>query len=214
MKLIRSLAFLATLSVFSQGADAPAIYRNDFQKVPRDKLPEEFLVIAGTFEIKTEKENVFLELAGAPLDTFGLLFGPTEQTGLSASARFFGTKQGRRFPTFAISLNGIAGYRLQINPAKRAIEIYRGDEQKASAPYEWQSGTWNTLRLQLRTVEGKPVAEGKAWSGDATAEPSKWTIQFKDSEDVPPGRPGIWGTPYAGTPIRFDDLIVTKATSE
>ena len=58
------------------------------------------------------------------------------------------------------------------------------------------------------TGPGGWIVEGKAWSGEAP-EPAKWAITFDEKEEPPSGRAGLWGSPYSGTPIRFDDLIVT-----
>lgn len=206
-----AFVFFILLETASLAVDAPsdAIYANDFERTPTDKIPAELMVMSGTFVVKEEGGNKFLELPGAPLDTFGLLFGPPAQTNVAAGARFFGTKQGRKFPTFGVSLNGVAGYRLQMSPGKKALEIYKGDEPKASVPFEWQSGAWTSLRIRIRTADNGWIVEGKAWLHDA-AEPEKWAIAFPTKEEPPPGRAGIWGSPYAGTPIRFDDLVMTK----
>lgn len=203
--------FVLLFAFASLAADAPsnAIYANDFERVPTDKIPEELMVVSGTFVVKEEGGNKFLELPGAPLDTFGLLFGPPAQKNVAAGARFFGTKQGRKFPSFGVSLNGVAGYRLQMSPGKKALEIYKGDEPKASVPFEWQSGAWTSLRIRIRAADNGWIVEGKAWLHDA-AEPEKWAIAFPTKEEPPPGRAGIWGSPYAGTPIQFDDLLMTK----
>src|SRR5262245_56090812 len=57
-------------------AETNVIYQNNFEKAEVGKLPDEFLVLDGAFAIKEEAGNKFLELPGAPLDTFGMLFGP------------------------------------------------------------------------------------------------------------------------------------------
>ena len=192
----------------SAAAAAPPLYRNDFESTQVGETPKEFLIIAGTFTAQKEAGNKFLELPGAPLDTFGLLFGPTQGDGLSVSAKFLGTSTGRKFPTFGVSLNGAGGYRLQVSPAKKALEIFKGDEARSNAPFEWPAGKWTRLRIQLRkTPAGSFVVEGKAWPADAS-EPEQWTISLEEKSPPAPGRPGIWGSPYSGTPIRFDDLIV------
>ena len=132
------------------GAPAKVLYENNFEKGEPGKLPEnEFLVLDGDFTIKEEGGNKFLELPGAPLDTFGVVFGPTQTNGVALSARIFGTGKGRRFPTFAVGLNGATGLKLQVSPAKKLIELYFGDEVVASTPYAWESGTWTMLKLQL-----------------------------------------------------------------
>src|SRR5438874_2277511 len=182
------------------------LFETNFDKAELDKVPDDFLVLDGQFAVKEEGGNKFLELPGAPLDSFGALFGPTEKGGTAVSARIFGTAKGRRYPTFAVGLNGqgTSAYRFQVSPAKKAVELFKGDEVKSSAPYEWQSGTWTRLRLQVRKVkEGEWKVEAKAWI-DGSKEPSAPMISFHESEQPVAGRASIWGSPYATTPIRFD----------
>jgi hypothetical protein len=208
MKLIRisALCFAAGLLLVPSAAvraAAPA-YTNDFEAAAVDAVPEGMMVLAGLFAVKQSPEGKYLELPGEPLDTFGVLFGPAAKGGQSA-ARFFGSKQGRKFPSFGVSLGGVGGYRLAVSPAKKALEIYKGDDLKGTAPFEWKSETWTTLRLQVRPGPKGWSVEGKAWSSDA-AEPASWLIAIEEQEEPTSGRAGIWGSPYSGTPIRFDDL--------
>src|SRR5213592_4654904 len=86
--------------------DEKRLYQNNFEKAELNSVPDDFLVLDGQFAVREDGGNGFLELPGAPLDTFGVLFGPTEKEGNAVSARIFGTGQGRRFPTFAVGLNG------------------------------------------------------------------------------------------------------------
>ena len=188
------------------------LYENDFEKSEVDKVPDDFLVLDGQFGVKEENGNKFLELPGAPLDTYGVLFGSTEKDGLAVSARIFGTGRGRRFPAFAASLNGVGGYRLQISPAKKLVELYKGETVKVTAPYEWVSGKWTHLKLQVRkTKDGEWKVEGKAWQEGS--EPAAWTISFDEKEEPIAGRAAVWGNPFSGTPIRFDDFKVTRLTT-
>src|SRR5881394_1136482 len=203
-----ALLLLCSAPVFSE---TKQLYENNFEKAELDKVPEEFLVLDGGFVVKEEGGNKFLELPGAPLDTFGVLFGPTGKEGTAVSARIFGSGKGRRYPTFAVGLNGqgTSAYRLQVSPAKKALELFKGDEVKATVPYEWQSGAWTRLRLQVRKVkEGQWKVEGKAWTDK---EPSAWLVSFDEKEQPVAGKASIWGSPYATTPIRFDDLKVASA---
>ena len=206
MKKLPILLVLVIGCMFS--AAAKTIYENNFEKAEIGKVPEEFLVLDGGFAVKEEAGNKFLELPGAPLDTFGLLFGPTEAANMSAGARIFGTGKGRRFPTFGVGLNGVGGLKLQISPGKKLVELYKGDEVVASAPYTWESGTWTMLRLQVqKSKESEFKVRGKAWK-EGAKEPGSWLIEHTIMGDLPPGRASIWGNPYSGTPIRFDDLAV------
>jgi hypothetical protein len=187
------------------------LYTNGFDKTEPGKVPEDIMVLEGGFAVKEEGGNKFLELPGSPLETMGLLFGPTETENIQASARFYGTGKGRRFPTFAVGLNGVGGYKLQMAPGKKVLELIKGEtEVLASVPYTWESGTWTAMRLQVRkTGESRWQIEGKAWKHGAP-EPGNWLILHPEKTAPIPGRAGIWGMPYSGTPIRFDNLAMEK----
>jgi hypothetical protein len=186
------------------------LYQNDFQKASTGELKEDFLVLDGAFQIKEDGVNRFIELPGAPLDTFGVVFGPSLGPGVAVSARIKGSGKGRRFPSFGVSLHGVGGYRLMISPAKKAVEIYRGDEIRARVPHEWISGAWTRFWLQARkTGSSHWRIEGKVWK-DGETMPAGWTITHETGEEPPAGRAAIWGSPYSGTPIQFDDLKIVK----
>src|SRR5438477_4944539 len=102
----------------TKAQSAQVLYENNLEKAEAGKLPEEFLVQEGNFVVKDLGTNKVIELPGAPLDTFGLFFGPTESSEVLVSAKIFGTGKGRRFPTFGVGLNGPSGYRLMMAPAK------------------------------------------------------------------------------------------------
>lgn len=190
------------------------LYQNDFEHSQVGEAPEDFLVYEGAWAVREEAGNKFLELPGAPLETFAVLFGPTETEGISVSARAFGTRKGRRFPTFAIGLNGLGGCRLQITPAKNAIELFKGDTLQASVPYDWPSGQWVRLRLQItKAGENRWHVAGKVWL-DGASEPEPWTITWDQSDHPLAGRATLWASPFSGTPIRFDDLLVRRAHEE
>jgi hypothetical protein len=190
-------------------AEVPVAYQNDFEKAAVGSVPEDMLVLDGAFGTAESAGNKYLELPGSPLETYGVMFGPTAGYGLSLQARIRGTGQGRRFPVFGVGLNGVAGYRLRVSPAKKALEICKGDDVVTSANYAWESGSWTVLKLEFAKVkEGEFAIRGKAWK-DGTKEPAEWMVQSTVTAEVPPGRPSLWGSPYSGTPIQFDDLRVS-----
>lgn len=205
--------FLAATVLASAAAAAEPLYKNDFESATLEKAPEGTMVISGDFAVKQHGGNQFLELPGEPLDTFGLLVGPAGQGDQSVSARFFGTKTGRKFPTFGVSLGGVGGYRLIVSPAKKMLEIFKGDEAKTSVPFEWAGEAWTSLRLQVRKTADGCVVEGKAWPAGA-AEPAAWQVKIEEKDPPPQGRAGLWGSPYSGTPIRFDDVVVEAVTAK
>ena len=197
---------LAALTLYA----AEPLYQTNFEKTKTGEVPEDFLVLDGDFAVKQEEGNKYLELPGAPLDAFGFMFGPSARHGNEISARMFGTKKGRRYPVFGIALNGVNGYRLQVAPAKRAIELLKGSAVVAKVPFRWDGGEW--LRLALR-VEQTGAAEwtvsGRVWA-DGKKAPAKPTITHKETKEPRNGKPSIWGSPYSGTPIRYDDIVVKK----
>lgn len=205
-----ALAF-ATAPLWAADPPVKALYHQDFEAAEVGKLPADMMVMSGEFAVKTEGLNgMFLELPGEPLETFGLLFGPTPGGEATASGRFFGTKKGRKFPAFGISLGGVGGYRLQVSAGKKTLEIFQGDEPRQSTAYEWKDGSWTSLRVQVRKAAGGWVVEGKAWPA-GTPEPAAWLITWTTKEEPAVGRAGVWGSPYAGTPLRFDDLDLSPA---
>src|SRR4051812_25449563 len=58
------------------------LYQNDFSKGEVGKLPEDMLLLDGGFAVQEVSGNKMLQLPGAPLETYGVLFGPTEGSGL------------------------------------------------------------------------------------------------------------------------------------
>ena len=211
MKPLRLLPFAAAVLALAAAEPAKPLYHNDFAAAETGKPPAEMMVMSGDFAVREDaKDGKFLELPGEPLETFGLLFGPVPAGEVMASARFFGTKKGRKFPAFGVSVGGVGGYRLQVSAGKKTLEIFQGDEARQSVAYEWQDGSWTSLRMQVRKAGAEWVVEGKAWPA-GTPEPAAWTITFTTKEEPPAGRAGIWGSPFSGTPIRFDDLDLSPA---
>ena len=193
---------------------AKPLYENNFEKAELDKVPEDFLVLDGQFAVKQEGDNRFLELPGAPLDTFGVLFGPTGKDEMMVSARIFGTAKGRRSPTFAVSLNGVGGYKLQVSAAKKQVELFKGEAVKTAVPFEWPSGKWTNFKLQVRkSKDNEWKIEGRVWT-EGDPEPAGWTVSFGETEEPSAGRAAVWGNPFSGTPIRFDDLKVAAVSNK
>jgi len=201
------LPLLAVLALAVPLRAAEPLYKNDFESEEVGKTPKDMLVMAGDFQVKQDKDGKYLELPGEPLDTFGLLFGPSVKDDVSASARFYGTKKGRKLPSFGVSLNGAGGYRLQVSAAKGALEFFKSDEVKLSVPYTWTSDAWTTLRITVRKSGSGWVIEGRAWA-TGSPEPEKPLITLEETAEPATGKAGIWGSPFSGTPIKFDDLVV------
>jgi len=194
------------------GAAPTPVFTEDFSRIEVGQVPDGFLVLDGAFQVKADGAEKFLELPGAPLESYGLMFGSGNKEDWGAQARVFGTLRGRRFPVFGVSVNGVGGYRVVVAPAKRAIELLKGDEVKASAEFIWEDGTWTQVRVQIRKLaDGTWKVEGKAWK-DGEEEPSQWLVGWTEADSPVAGRAAVWGQPFAGTPIRFDDLRILPVT--
>lgn len=211
MSIIHVASVLALAGCSWLAHAGQTLFETDFQKAELDKAPAELLVLDGGFVVKAEGDGKFLELPGAPLETYGVLTLPKEnlKDNVAIAARILGTSKGRRAPAFSVGLGGAGGYRLQVSPGKKALELLRSDALKTTQPFDWKSGEWLQLKLQVRKLaEGGWRIEGKAWPS-GSPEPAAWTLSFDDKEEPPAGRPSLWGCPYAGTPIRYDDVKVT-----
>jgi len=194
------------LTAFGQGK---ALYKNDFEKNEVGQVPQDFLVLDGAFSVKEENGNRFLELPGAPVDSFAVQFGPAETDNIAISARIRSAAKGRRYPSFGVGLNGVAGYKLQVSPAKKMLELYKDQELKQTLPYDWKSGQWTQLRLQVRKIKDSEwKIEGKVWI-EGNPEPKEWMIAANETEAPASGRASVFGSPFSGTPIQFDDFVVS-----
>lgn len=192
-------------------ANVPPLYENNFQKAEIGKVPEDLMVLGGDFVVKRDGTNQFLELPGSPLDSFAVQFGPGEKQDIIVGARILGTGAKRRAPAFGVGLGGVSGWKLQASPGKKALELLRDTEVKATVNFDWKSGEWTHLRLQTRAIkDGEWKIEGKAWqSGD---EPKEWMISVDEKEEPVAGKASVLGSPFAGTPIWFDDLRVEQCS--
>src|SRR5215212_9933321 len=85
-------------------AETKVLYENDFSKAELGRVPDDFKVLEGGFLVKAEEGNKLLELPGAPLDAFTVLFGPTASSNVMVSARIQAQSKGRRFPPFGVGV--------------------------------------------------------------------------------------------------------------
>ncbi len=203
-------------------SNAGTVYENNFQAAEVGSVPDGFLVFAGDFAVRAEGRNQFLELPGAPLDNFGALFGANTREGRRISASVRSRPRGRLAPVFGVGLNGLGGFRLLLRGNQRKLELLRGDKVVASADYRWQSRGWTRLVLDavpLAAKAGSPPSQpgaeswrvrGKVWNTNSP-EPAGWLLEYKSNSAPPRGRPSLWGQPFSGHPIHFDDLVVERA---
>lgn len=190
-------------------------YHTDFSGAEVGKVPADMQAITGGYAVAEIDGNKVLELPGNPLEIYGLLFGPADGAELDVRAKMGSASSGRRFPEFGVGLGDVAGYRLLLLPGQKKLELRRGDEPVASVPTDepWRSERWTWLRLKVaKRADGKWSVEGKAWPADRL-EPEAWQIIHEAAEPPARGRASVWGIPFSGKPIRFDDLSVEPANA-
>ena len=185
------------------------VYENNWSAETVGEDPADLFVLDGAFTVTEVDGDKALALPGAPVGDFGFLFGPRVKGKPAAlRCRMFSTRKGRRMPAFAAGLGGVSGYRLRLHAAARNLQLLRGEETLVTVPHVWKDGTWTNLRVRAEQKgETGAVVSAKVWSADSE-EPADWTIVHKDSEPYAGGKCTLWGLPYAGTAILFDDLKV------
>jgi hypothetical protein len=210
--LVMGIVCMMASALTARAAEGP-LFQNDFEKAEVGKVPDGFMVMQGEFAVKDLGTNKVLELPGAPVDSFSILFGPVTNVNVAVEARILGTAKGRRSPMFGVGLGGVAGYKLQVAAGKKAVDIILGDGEQqtlvASAPFNWESGTWTRCKMQVRsTGDSAWRVEAKAWkAGDA--EPKDWLVTFDAKEAPIAGQASVVGSPISGNVIWYDDLKVT-----
>lgn len=171
-------------------------------------VPKEVFVVDGTIKIAARNGNKAIMIDPSPITDATAQLGDSSNGSASIEARVFASKKGRSYPRFGISVHGMNGYRLIANLSKKQVELIKGDAVVKSAPFDWTTETWTKLRLEVKkTSDTEWSITGKVWPADA-AEPKDAAIQHTDTAMKGQGKCAIWGTPFAETPIYFDDVKV------
>lgn len=216
----RLFATLALLCLHLIPVSVPAQELESFQldlaSAPDGPLPKEALfVVEGVWEVTDKDGTRAVRVSPEPITDANAQFGASAQGGARVEARVFASRQARSYPRFGVSVHGISGYRLIVNPPLKQIELVKSDEVVAKAPFSWTSDTWVSLRLEAaRTGEDGPwTITASAWEGDtAPAEP---LLKHSDASNMKgTGKCGLWATPYSGQPVFFAAVRGAVQTGE
>ena len=188
----------------------------DIASAPDGPLPPESLfVVDGVWEVVDKDGIRALRVSPEPITDASAQTGPSAKGAASVTARVFASRQARSYPRFGISVHGISGYRLMVNPPLKQIELVKSDEVVAKAPFAWTSDRWMSLRLEAsRAGEDGPWSiTASAWEGDtAPAEP---LLKHTDESNMKgTGKCGLWTTPYSGQPVFFAEVRGAVQTGE
>lgn len=168
--------------------------------------PAEVFVVDGKISIAAKDGNKAIKIdPGTELVDASAQLGTSAAGSASIQARVFASKQGRSTPRFGVSVHGLSGYRLIVNPAKKQLELHKGDQIVISAPLAWTTDTWMTLKLDVTKSGETWSITGSAW---ADAQPAEPMLKHEDKGLKGQGKCAVWATPYSGTPVYFDDISI------
>ena len=188
-------------------ADA-VLYSEDFEGVEVGSIPDDFMVLEGEFAVREQGGNSVLHLPGQPLSTFSVLVGPSVTDNVAIRAKIHSGATRRRFNAFGVGLGGVAGVQVLLEPAKEKLTLSVEEAFVADVPAEWSPTSWTQFHLEVvKTAEEKWQIRGKVWPAEAD-EPAEWHITHDLAEEPLTGQPSLWGIPYAGKDIEFDDVEV------
>lgn len=173
------------------------------------EVPAEVFVLDGKVSIAEKNGGKAIMIdPGTELVEASAQLGDSAAGNAVIQARVFASKKGRSSPRFGISVHGMSGPRFYVNPAKKQIELVRGDQSLASASFNWTSDVWLNLRLEVQKGEGdKWVVKAYAWP-DKDAQPADAQLKQDVTGLKGQGKCTLWATPYSNTPIYFDDLHI------
>ena len=211
MKWILPALLATTLIAGADEKKASATFEQDFEKVAVGEAPDDVMEIDGEFKVVEEDGNKFLRVGIEPLTENGIVLGPSTKAGGTVVAKIRSFKKRRSYPRFAVGLYGISGYRLRVVPSSGEVELLKNEEVVAKEKFKWKADTWTNLKLEVKM-------DGEAWSikgwvwpvaeGDEGKQPEKPSISHSDKEAPGQGKASLWGSPYSGKPIDFDDVKV------
>lgn len=169
--------------------------------------PKDVFVVAGLIKVAPRNGNKALVVdPGTELVDASAQLGTSAAGSATIEAKVLAIRRGRSTPRFGVSVHGMSGHRLIINPAKKTVELVRNDQTLTSVPFTWTSEVWVKLKLEAKKGEGDSwTITGKAWSADA-AEPAEPLIKHEEKGLKGQGKCAIWATPFSGEPVFFDDI--------
>ncbi len=106
------------------------------------------------------------------------------------------------------------GYTLDLQGISQRLQIRSWVPQLRMAStinFDWQPGTWYTMKLRAESRGDKAVLKGKVWPRDE-AEPETWTIEAEDESPNRSGSPGLFGN-AKDAEIYLDNILVTPNNS-
>jgi len=200
--------FLAALVLPAAGQDMKKFDIN-CDSWAAGEVPAEVFVLDGKVSIaeKDGSKAIMID-PGTELVEASAQLGDSAAGSAMIQTKVFASKKGRSSPRFGVSVHGMSGPRLYVNPAKKLIELVRGDQTLASMPLTWTSDAWLNLRLEAKKADGdKWNVTATVW-GDKDAAPAAPQLKHDLAGLKGQGKCTLWATPYSNTPIYFNSIQI------
>jgi hypothetical protein len=208
--LLLAACLLATSALPAQQLQTFELKADDWAE---GEPPKEVFVVDGTIKIAARDGNKAIVIDPNPITDASAQLAVSASGSASIEAKILAIKRGRSTPRFGVSVHGMSGHRLIVNPAKKTIELIKNDQTLASAPFAWTSEAWVKVKLEAKKGAGDAWSIiGKAWSADA-AEPAEALIKHEEKSLKGQGKCAIWATPFSGEPVFFDDIRISVETA-
>ena len=199
-------------------------YKQDFEKAPDGGSPPGWVNTAGKFVVKTvdgQKVLSKVNTDGRPpiARANGYITAPGAAN-YTIQAEMMGTEVGGKFPDMGVvnsrytlildgksdSANGKRQARLVSWEAKPRVN--------KSLEFDWQPGTWYTVKFSVEPGEKAGTARAKVWKR-GEAEPAEWMIVYEDPSPNREGAAALYG--YVsnvpdngpGSEILYDNVLIT-----
>lgn len=211
-RLLLSVCFFAATSLVAQQTQTFDIKADDWSE---GEPPKDVFVVAGVVKIAPRDGNKAIVIdPGTELVDASAQLAVSAAGNASIEAKILATKRGRSSPRFGVSVHGMSGHRLIVNPAKKALELVRNDQTLATVPFSWTSAAWVKVKLEAKkdATGDTWLITGKAWPADA-AEPAEPLIKNADKNLKGQGKCALWATPFSGEPVFFDDIHIAVRTA-
>lgn len=201
--------FLTLLILGTAAAQDNVILTEDFTSFTAGQEPDLF-ILAGAFTVEAEEGgNHVLQISTGELVDATVQIGDSLKTGGEVVARAKGLQQRRSFPRFGVGLHGKSGFQLRVSPAARAVELLKGEEVIQTVPFTWTAGQWHLVRLRVEAIPNAGWSvSGWVWP-EASPAPEQALIEYISEPAPLQGKASLFGTPFSGQPIQFDDVRVT-----
>ena len=206
------MSLVVSAQILADPPAAPEVVKQDFSSLAEGALPDELMVIEGSFTIVTEGDNKMLHLGTEPLTEGGVLLGKSIKQGGTVKAKVRASSKRRSFPRFSVGIGGTSGYRCRIAPAEKLMEINKEDTRLAKADFTWKSDAWFWIEISVLPAQaaGQWSIEGRCWE-DGQPRPETPQVAHTATEQPPNGKASVWGAPFSEKPIFFDDIEITPA---